>query len=499
MTIFFFFISLILGVISSIFLKQLKTAKENLILSEERIKEFKKQYTNQIEELKKLKSEVVDLQNQLDIRQQEENYRKELFILEQKQLLDQINSLKSNLQELQIQKQTTQKQIDTGKKVMTQKKQKTNLVNSSPLIGSEEQALFSISDTREKADKLQEILLPKLEFILDTAQDLIRQVYGDDALPSSLFRLAKSPTHRKTAKETADFQEVSVGICPKSTRTWFFQLQIGCNREKIYVVLFGLRGKEVNPLVSVMKSYKDEVVKLINICSFQARSEAMNLKNNSSEKQFLDMDTFIDSLELIDEKEWKSTGIDAVILSLPILDLNDAKFIIDSVVALYPIFNAASCLLINKKDNFLDDFDRFLNWHKENWLNIDSDKKNNSNYEYISADELESQVEYREGLVKQIKVNAYERDPKARKKCIEYYGTDCVVCGFNFGKIFGKLGEGFIHVHHLKPISSIGQEYLIDPIKDLRPVCPNCHAMLHQGKETVSIENLKQMLEENCP
>ncbi|MDD2815311.1 MAG: HNH endonuclease [Thiotrichaceae bacterium] len=96
-----------------------------------------------------------------------------------------------------------------------------------------------------------------------------------------------------------------------------------------------------------------------------------------------------------------------------------------------------------------------------------------------------------EGAKKSIVVNAYERNPKAREECVQHYGTDCVVCGFNFGEAFGELGEGFIHVHHLKPISSIGKSYEVNPVQDLRPVCPNCHAMLHRKKDAVlSIDEL---------
>ncbi len=96
-----------------------------------------------------------------------------------------------------------------------------------------------------------------------------------------------------------------------------------------------------------------------------------------------------------------------------------------------------------------------------------------------------------EGAKKSIVVNAYERNPKAREECLQHYGTDCAVCGFNFGEAFGELGEGFIHVHHLTPLSSIGESYDVNPIQDLRPVCPNCHAMLHRKKDAVlSIEEL---------
>ncbi|WP_371416419.1 HNH endonuclease [Dolichospermum sp. UHCC 0299] len=80
------------------------------------------------------------------------------------------------------------------------------------------------------------------------------------------------------------------------------------------------------------------------------------------------------------------------------------------------------------------------------------------------------------------------------KKCISHYGTSCFVCGFNFGKIFGELGEGFIHVHHLKPLSQIGTEYEVDPVKDLRPVCPNCHAMIHRKSPPLSIDEIKFLI-----
>jgi predicted HNH restriction endonuclease len=113
----------------------------------------------------------------------------------------------------------------------------------------------------------------------------------------------------------------------------------------------------------------------------------------------------------------------------------------------------------------------------------------------IFPEEVNAEKTFREGAVRQVSVNAYERDLKARQKCINYYGSDCSACGFNFGKSFGQLGEGFIHVHHLRPISEIAEEYNVDPIKDLRPVCPNCHAMIHRRSPPFSIEEIKVLLE----
>jgi 5-methylcytosine-specific restriction protein A len=99
-----------------------------------------------------------------------------------------------------------------------------------------------------------------------------------------------------------------------------------------------------------------------------------------------------------------------------------------------------------------------------------------------------------EGAKTQIVINAYERNPIARAECLEHWGHDCSVCGFNFEDVYGKLGEKYINVHHLKDLASVGKEYDVDAIKDLRPVCPNCHAMLHQEKPAMSIRKLKSLL-----
>jgi len=100
-----------------------------------------------------------------------------------------------------------------------------------------------------------------------------------------------------------------------------------------------------------------------------------------------------------------------------------------------------------------------------------------------------------EGSVSKTTVNRYERDDKARAKCIEHYGLTCSVCGFNFEEVYGELGAGFIHIHHLTLLSSIGKEYKIDPIKDLRPVCPNCHSMLHKRRpKPYTISELKTII-----
>ncbi len=114
------------------------------------------------------------------------------------------------------------------------------------------------------------------------------------------------------------------------------------------------------------------------------------------------------------------------------------------------------------------------------------------------SEELTDRRTLREGAAQQITVLAYERNPEARRRCIELYGYDCAVCGFNFAASFGELGKEYIQVHHLRELSSVGEEYEVDPAADLRPVCPNCHAMLHRRSPVLSIEDLKRIIAQHA-
>ncbi|UFS69483.1 HNH endonuclease [Geomonas sp. RF6] len=124
-----------------------------------------------------------------------------------------------------------------------------------------------------------------------------------------------------------------------------------------------------------------------------------------------------------------------------------------------------------------------------NWEVVDSRFDNN---EVIYPDDVPKEIIHKEGASKTVRVNIYERDVDARRKCIAHYGFKCAACGVSMEQLYGVIGMNYIHVHHLVPISSIGTEYIVDPIKDLRPVCPNCHSMIHRDPNNVlSIEQVK--------
>ncbi len=109
-------------------------------------------------------------------------------------------------------------------------------------------------------------------------------------------------------------------------------------------------------------------------------------------------------------------------------------------------------------------------------------------------DEVSEQFMYHEGNVVQVWVNSYERNEKARTSCLQHYGFRCAVCNLDFEDRYGEIGRGFMHVHHKLPLSSIGSHHEVDPVKDLIPVCPNCHAMLHRNTPPYSLEELKSMI-----
>lgn len=122
---------------------------------------------------------------------------------------------------------------------------------------------------------------------------------------------------------------------------------------------------------------------------------------------------------------------------------------------------------------------------------------------YGAGDEMSPQVaeelpgpisEFAEGAAASVTVNAYERSGRARRACLKHHGYTCAVCGFDFERAYGALGKGFIHVHHVVSLSTIRRKYVVDPIKDLIPVCPNCHALIHRTQPAQTIDTLRSHL-----
>lgn len=95
-------------------------------------------------------------------------------------------------------------------------------------------------------------------------------------------------------------------------------------------------------------------------------------------------------------------------------------------------------------------------------------------------------------------VSKYERNPKYREKAIEIHGLTCQICGFDFKEKYGRLGDGYIEVHHKKPLFLLDDEVIPNPKTDMICVCSNCHRMLHRHRNSIiSPEKLIAILNEH--
>ena len=121
-------------------------------------------------------------------------------------------------------------------------------------------------------------------------------------------------------------------------------------------------------------------------------------------------------------------------------------------------------------------------------------KRLNAHETIAYPDEIPEPDNIYEGAKKKVTVNVYERNPEARRICIDHYKCICSVCDFSFEKVYGAIGKDFIHVHHIKLLSKIKKGYKVNPVKDLRPVCPNCHSMIHRKNPPYTIEELKKRI-----
>ena len=99
-----------------------------------------------------------------------------------------------------------------------------------------------------------------------------------------------------------------------------------------------------------------------------------------------------------------------------------------------------------------------------------------------------------EGSRLQVQVNRYERDRRNRAAALAIHGHACMACGVELGDRYGASASGLIEVHHTTPVSELGENYIIDPRKDLVPLCPNCHAVAHRRSPPYSVDELRTLM-----
>ena len=111
---------------------------------------------------------------------------------------------------------------------------------------------------------------------------------------------------------------------------------------------------------------------------------------------------------------------------------------------------------------------------------------------YFNPDEV---VGFPEGATTKVLVNRFERDPRNRSAAVAIHGYKCLACEFDFQSMYGALGEQFIIVHHVVPVSQIGADYVIDPLTDLVTLCANCHSMIHRQDPPLTLDQLRELVQ----
>ena len=113
------------------------------------------------------------------------------------------------------------------------------------------------------------------------------------------------------------------------------------------------------------------------------------------------------------------------------------------------------------------------------------------------AAEIATPTNELEGAASRYEVTRYERSPANRAAAIAFHGSICKACDFDFAKTYGAIGQGFIEVHHTKPVSQLGGPVIVDPLVDLLPLCSNCHRIVHRQTPPIAVEELRSILGRN--
>ena len=91
----------------------------------------------------------------------------------------------------------------------------------------------------------------------------------------------------------------------------------------------------------------------------------------------------------------------------------------------------------------------------------------------------------------------YERDRRNRAAAIAIWGSHCQACGLDFGTRYGDVAAGFIEVHHTTPVSELEPSTVVDPSRDLVPLCSNCHAVAHRRNPPFSVKEIQTLIQSN--
>lgn len=382
------------------------------------------------------------------------------------------------------------------------------------LFPTDTKEILELTDSSEWISQCQKEILPIFIELVETGQKLANTIYGNlltqktgiSQSPHPSSKTARKPEPiviaglhglRFTGNKNQEYRNLGGGKNKISPEVLQFELT---NFEDSVPAELCLRftpfGKKLytDGFVSIVKEFYCEHWDSIKQLPFFLEDSAADDWVDASEVS--DIEPFFEH-DKDKNRKWCRLDLFGFYDSIDNILEEDKDELINLFVGLYPLLEASIALA---KDNSIEHFPKMV----EKWNEYRSTLVQKGNPEIAQSTETvyfdeipDEPVEISDidpnNAKKVISVNKYERDSKLRISCIKKYGCTCVVCGFNFEKYYGDIGKNFIHIHHIVDLAVTGGEYNVT-IDDLRPVCPNCHAMLHTQRPAMDISDLKKML-----
>ena len=90
-----------------------------------------------------------------------------------------------------------------------------------------------------------------------------------------------------------------------------------------------------------------------------------------------------------------------------------------------------------------------------------------------------------------------ERNVTAGNAAKQHHGSRCQACDVDLGELYGRIGQGYIEAHHLRPISTLEEGVIVryDVAAEFAVLCPNCHRMIHRMEDPSNLYKLRALLD----
>lgn len=267
-------------------------------------------------------------------------------------------------------------------------------------------------------------------------------------------------------------------------------------------------------IIDVEEFYLDNVLFFYNL-NYEGEEGSQITKNPRWHRDeiILTLDLYFDpNRGPIDDKNPRIQELSKILNQLPIQPIrpdaekfrnaNDVTLKLSNFLALDPDYSGKGMQSYSKLDEevfleFQNDKEK-LHQIAANIRTIVQDENLVYELDSIGPIQESEQGEAVEGevLFRLHKLRERSADLVKKKKQIVFSATEkleCEICQFDFSRIYGKIGKGYIECHHRVPLHQLTAARKTT-IADLALVCANCHRMLHRSINTLTVEQLRKIV-----